>query len=619
MVRQNSYNNNKSGNSHEDKALANIVQQVLNKDYSQAMMALSEIALGPKVGRSSLAVFNSVVHALGRSGDPAGAGWVIEQMQLAGLVPNVVTFNSVIDANAQLGHFQGAELWLERMKEATCTPNAISYNTMVKACSRARNMAQAEKWLYKMQAAGFSPCIVTFTTIIGAFAKCGMVDKVEELFGLMKECHVQPDAVIYNILINACAQASMPGRAEGWAQEMSQKGLKADEKTYNSLINACARAADLPQAERWLQRMDQADCPADAVTLGSVLHACAKVGDATRAEMWIQEMQRRGIQPNLICLNTVVHACAQAADSERAEFWFNRVCEVGTPNAVSYNTVMEANAKCGNFRRVGYWLVRMVSKGIAVDNITQAMLQRRGDVGRLSPQMAAKWSYMVIIIACTGAGDRDNAQKWIDRMCRARVTWSAAVLDRCMAVARSSGALAGLDELDALLEQEAKSFAASGPPPERCEAPGIWSPECKKVQTSTPPSLTPVSFPWSLSGVGQSRVPPLVLGMDKLEEYQKGAFRLEATQSTTEKVGFQACADESSCSTPRGHAPATWATAPATASSGHGFYHHAAPYFKDDSGPAKVDFSSDGTIAIDSSEVAKTYFYPDVTIARWSV
>ena len=52
---------------------------------------------------------------------------------------------------------------------------------------------------------------------------------------------------------------------------------------------------------------------------------------------------------------------------------------------------MEANAKCGNFRRVGFWLVCMVSKGIVVDDLTQAMLQRHGDTFRLMPQIAGWW------------------------------------------------------------------------------------------------------------------------------------------------------------------------------------------------------------------------------------
>jgi len=410
---------------------------------------------------SNKAFYHALIHACAKAGNPKAAGWCVNRMVNAGLVPNKVTFNTMINACAKAGDLELAEVWWGKMTIVGLHPNEITYNSMITAASQARDPSRAERWMEKMMEANMVSCAVPFASVIAAWAKNGRIDIAEGWLKRMLEMNVQPDVVIYNTLINASAKAGNQQKAENWHLRMVMNDLVPDAKTYNSLIHACARAGLPERAEHWLNQMEEQRCKLDHISFSSVIHAWGKVGNAA-AEYWIEEMIRRGFPPNLVCYNTMVHACAR--DSAKAKMWFQRLVLSGLqPNKITFNSMIDASLKASEVDQVVLWLQAMIMKGFHPDNVTYSTLVNSGKHLAASGKTGGcqKRAYGSIIMAYAHAGNAQGAHRWFKDMAKASLSLSADEWEEVLQIAHLSGGQRLADQFARLAGKENVGAAAT--------------------------------------------------------------------------------------------------------------------------------------------------------------
>ncbi|CAJ1358676.1 unnamed protein product [Effrenium voratum] len=94
--------------------------------------------------------YTTLAKAAAKLGDLAQVHFWIQQIEAAGLAPDVVSFNIVIDAYAQQGRHHEASRWFGKMLEHGIPPNEVAFTTMITACARRGDAEEAEEWLLEM-------------------------------------------------------------------------------------------------------------------------------------------------------------------------------------------------------------------------------------------------------------------------------------------------------------------------------------------------------------------------------------------------------------------------------------------------------------------------------------
>lgn len=172
-------------------------------------------------------VLSSVIHALantcsGEEVNAEGAVRLLDRMDQ----PDSVAFNSVLHAlskSGEEGSAKSAQALLERMERLSrrgneqVRPTVQSYTSVIMAWSRAKEPAMAERVLQRLERsdAGIQPDTAVFTSVINSHItseKEGSLDRASELLSKMEDLRLGEDAnilltpSIYHALMTAYAR-----------------------------------------------------------------------------------------------------------------------------------------------------------------------------------------------------------------------------------------------------------------------------------------------------------------------------------------------------------------------------------------------------------------------------
>lgn len=300
--------------------------------------------------------YNSVLHALARSGNWRQAESILRQMeQMDGVMPTVVSYASAIDAHAKSrrrGSANHADELLQKLE-----------GLYQEALSRGDD-DKAEQ---------LKPNMHVYSTVMNAYAKsydCKPIaaNRVEKLLRTMERLYAEgdiamkPNLIAYNTAINAfvrCPDIQAPYRAGAIVQRMIAFDVTPDVVTYNSLINVWAKSSDSSAGQRAIEILEEMYkleesssgrnlMKANVNTYNSVLNALSRRGLPHEAERILKEMQSRGVRPNTISYNNVITAWAKSADSASGRQAENILDELSLetsnvkPDLVSYCAAMDA-------------------------------------------------------------------------------------------------------------------------------------------------------------------------------------------------------------------------------------------------------------------------------------
>lgn len=219
---------------------AEAVMEKMLKDWSKRGNDESAV-------RPNAVVFNAVIDAWSRSGDPRAGTKAVELLDRMerlhekeggdddDLRPDVITYNSVINAwSGTAGCADAAksaeEVFRRLESDESAQPNTRTYNSLLKAWGKSRlpgAAAHVDEILQNMiDAAGSGsdvrPDVISFSTALDAWAKSkevGKARRARSILDRMVEFHMKnavddsakPNAVCYNAVLNACAfSASAP-------------------------------------------------------------------------------------------------------------------------------------------------------------------------------------------------------------------------------------------------------------------------------------------------------------------------------------------------------------------------------------------------------------------------
>lgn len=189
-----------------------------------------------------------LINAYGKARREEEALAVFEEMLDAGVRPTQKAYNILLDAFAISGMTEQAQVVFKSMRRDRCTPDLCSYTTMLSAYVNASDMGSAEKFFKRIKHDGFEPNVVTYGTLIKGYAKINNIEKMMEKYEEMRLCGLRANTTIFTTIMDAHGRNHGFDSAVIWFNEMGSNGILPDQKAKNILLSLAKSAEEKEEA-----------------------------------------------------------------------------------------------------------------------------------------------------------------------------------------------------------------------------------------------------------------------------------------------------------------------------------------------------------------------------------
>ncbi|KAF5744056.1 hypothetical protein HS088_TW08G00648 [Tripterygium wilfordii] len=206
--------------------------------------------------RPDVVSYASLINAYGKARREDEALAVFEEMLDAKVRPTHKAYNILLDAFAISGMVEQARAVFKSMRRDRCNPDICSYTTMLSAYVNASDMEGAEKFFQRLKQDGFKPNIVTYGTLIKGYAKLNDSEKMMEKFEEMRMIGIKANQTIFTTIMDAYGKSRDFDSAVVWYKEMESSGLPPDQKAKNILLSLAKTADEQLEAKQLVGNFD---------------------------------------------------------------------------------------------------------------------------------------------------------------------------------------------------------------------------------------------------------------------------------------------------------------------------------------------------------------------------
>ena len=329
--------------------------------------------------------YMKLIVLLGRSGQPARAHQLFDEMLQQGCQPTPELYTALVGAYCRSGLLDEALQLLNDMKGSPlCQPDVYTYSTIIKACVDATRFDLIDVMYKDMAERSIAPNTVTQNIVLSGYGKAGRLDDMERVLSdMLDSTACKPDVWTMNIILSLFGNGGQVELMEKWYEKFRSYGIEPETRTLNILIGAYGKKRMYDKMSAVMEYMRKLAFPWTTATYNNVIEAFAEAGDAKNMEHTFNQMRSEGMKPDtktFCCLingfskagqfhkvvgmvklaerldvpantsfhNAILGACARADDLMEMERVFRHMkhtqCE---PDAVTYSILVEAYRKEG--------------------------------------------------------------------------------------------------------------------------------------------------------------------------------------------------------------------------------------------------------------------------------
>ncbi|KAJ8637579.1 hypothetical protein MRB53_011846 [Persea americana] len=145
---------------------------------------------------------NIVIKAFCEMGCLRSAYLIMEEMEKAGIRPDVVTYSTLISAFYRNDRCEIADGLWNLMVIRKCFPNLFTFNIRIQYLVNKRRPWLANRLMRKMVVLGINPDELTFNLIIKGFCKVGNLDMAKRIYDSLHSKGCRPNSKIYQTMIH---------------------------------------------------------------------------------------------------------------------------------------------------------------------------------------------------------------------------------------------------------------------------------------------------------------------------------------------------------------------------------------------------------------------------------
>lgn len=194
---------------------------------------------------SNIVVRNAIIHMYGKCGCLKHAEMMFEKMPER----SVVTWNAMIGAYAQHGQHVDAIKILQQMQVQGEAPDVVTFFSILSACSHGGLVEEGFQWFHSMRRDHhLTPALEHFNCMISLLGRAGQLEEGEKL---MYEMPLAPTAISWMALLGSC-RTHLDGDRGRRAAEPVFKLEPGNAAPYVSLANTYAAVGKFEDAARMI-------------------------------------------------------------------------------------------------------------------------------------------------------------------------------------------------------------------------------------------------------------------------------------------------------------------------------------------------------------------------------
>ncbi|KAG2717726.1 hypothetical protein I3760_03G189600 [Carya illinoinensis] len=261
-------------------------------------------------------IFHMMIYMYKKAGSYEKARKVFALMTERGVPQSTVTYNSLMSFET---NYKEVSKIYDQMQRAGLQPDVVSYALLINAYGKARREDEALAVFEEMLDAGVRPTHKAYNIMLDAFAISGMVEQARILFKSMKRDRFTPDLCSYTTMLSAYVNASDMEGAENFFRRLKQDGFEPNVVTYGALIKGYAKINNLEKMMDIYEEMQSRGLKANQTVLTTIMDAYGKNGGFGDAVVWYKEMESCGFPPDQKAKNILLSLAKTAEELEQAK------------------------------------------------------------------------------------------------------------------------------------------------------------------------------------------------------------------------------------------------------------------------------------------------------------
>ncbi|KAK3122899.1 hypothetical protein QOZ80_8AG0619970 [Eleusine coracana subsp. coracana] len=260
-------------------------------------------------------MFHMMIYMYKKAGYYTRARKLFAQMSERGIPLSTVTFNSLMSFETD---YKEVSSIYDQMQRAGLKPDVVSYSLLIKAYGKSRREEEALAVFEEMLDAGVRPSRKSYNILLDAFAISGMVEEANTVFKAMRRHRVEPDLCSYTTMVLAYVNASDMDGAEKFFRRIKDDGLKPNVVVYGTLMKGYSKLNNVERVMRVYERMRIQGVEPNQTIYTTIMDVHGRNSDFGNAVIWFKEMETRGYPPDQKAKNILLSLAKTPEEQQEA-------------------------------------------------------------------------------------------------------------------------------------------------------------------------------------------------------------------------------------------------------------------------------------------------------------
>eukprot|EP00250_Pteridium_aquilinum_P021355 c25097_g16_i3 orf=100-2613(-) len=264
-----------------------LVGNALLSMYTKCGSFMDSKVVFKQLVNKSVILWTTMITACAQNGQPKQALRLFDQMQLDGVLPNLLTFSSLLDACASLAAMAEGNRIYELILVGGYEPDVVLGTALVNLYSKCGSVEDAHRVFDRMPERNAA----SWNSFITAYCQLGDTDNAGQLFQQMQSKGVRPDEITFLTIISSLSHAGLVDEALDYFMSMTHDhALTPTVEHYNCLIDLFGRAGCLDKVEDMLTQLP---CETTLHSWMSMLSACRVHVDVERGQRLAKSISKQ--------------------------------------------------------------------------------------------------------------------------------------------------------------------------------------------------------------------------------------------------------------------------------------------------------------------------------------
>ncbi|KAJ2147980.1 hypothetical protein IW139_002406 [Coemansia sp. RSA 353] len=297
-----------------------------------------------------LLTYTSYVAAESKAGNFALVVGVLEEMDQAGIKPDITLRNTVLDGLVRHKGLDAGLQEAELMEQSGYELNGYSYTTLLNATIK----EQRDEEIHKLLEAAAAKNIVP-----PAYLMQKLTLDPFDVLSIMAKLEASHKVRLYNVLIESAMRGNDFTQVLQLIDHLKQNNVPANVVTYTLLFDALNKAGRLDQAKSMFTKVfSSGELTPDAHIYSIMIDACGRHGDVKTMFWFKNEMQRQGLAVSEPVYNSILSALSQWRNGNLQAVMvtaseMERVKPTVKPTCRTFSAIFAAFATQAQRRRLG--------------------------------------------------------------------------------------------------------------------------------------------------------------------------------------------------------------------------------------------------------------------------